>query len=159
MSESNKKFTLISSDEEPFEVSEAVAREFEIVAHMLEDGCSGSSIPIKTVNSNILGKVIEYCKKHVEVGNIEGNSEEAKKELEEFDKKFIAVEMETLFSLILAANYLNVKGLLDIGCQKVADTIKDMEPEEVRSIFKIQNDYTPAEEEEVRKENIWAFER
>ncbi|KAF3502206.1 hypothetical protein F2Q69_00041906 [Brassica cretica] len=66
--------------------------------------------------------------------------------------------MNTLFSLILAANYLNVKGLLNIGCQKVADTIKDMKPEEVRSIFNIENDYTPAEEEVVRKENEWAFQ-
>ncbi|CAF1738384.1 hypothetical protein Bca4012_043369 [Brassica carinata] len=158
MSESNKKISLISSEGEAFEVSEAVAREFEIVAHMLEDGCSGSSIPITTVDSNILGKVIEYCTKHVEVGNVEGNSEKAEKDLEEFDKRFIAVEMNTLFSLILAANYLNVKGLLNIGCQKVADTIKDMKPEEVRSIFNIENDYTPAEEEVVRKENEWAFQ-
>lgn len=152
-----KKITLTSSDGESFEVDEAVAREFEIVGHMLEDGCTGSNIPITTVDSKILAKVIEYCKKHVEVVNVEGN-EEAKKELEEFDKKVVDVDMETLFSLILAANYLNVKGLLDIACQKIADNIKDKQPEEVRTIFNIENDFSPEEEEAVRKENAWAFE-
>ncbi|KAJ4877980.1 SKP1-like protein 14 [Raphanus sativus] len=148
--------TLVSSDGESFEVEEAVAREFEIVAHMLEDGCTGSNIPIATVDGKILSKVITYCKKHVEVGNVEGN-EDAKKALEEFDKKVVDEERETLFALILAANYLNVKGLIDIACQKVADSIKDKQPEEVREIFNIENDFTPEEEAEVRKENEWAF--
>ena len=31
-------------------------------------------------------------------------------------------------------------------------------PEEIRRIFNIKNDFTPEEEEEVRRENQWAFE-
>jgi hypothetical protein len=31
-------------------------------------------------------------------------------------------------------------------------------PEEIRKTFNIKNDFTPEEEEEVRKENQWAFE-
>ena len=57
-----------------------------------------------------------------------------------------------------AANYLNIKELLDLTCQTVADMIKNKTPEEIRRIFNIVNDFTPEEEEEVRKENQWAFE-
>lgn len=60
--------------------------------------------------------------------------------------------------LLQAANYLNIKGLLDLTCQTVADMIKGKTPEEVRKLFNIKNDYTPEEEEEVRRENAWAFE-
>ena len=59
---------------------------------------------------------------------------------------------------IQAANYLNIKGLLDLTCQTVADMIKGKTPEEIRKTFNIKNDFTPEEEEEVRRENQWAFE-
>jgi len=60
--------------------------------------------------------------------------------------------------LLQAANYLNIKNLLDLTCQTVADMIKGKTPEEIRKTFNIKNDFTPEEEEEVRRENQWAFE-
>ncbi|KAK0575304.1 hypothetical protein LWI29_037009 [Acer saccharum] len=48
--------------------------------------------------------------------------------------------------------------LLDLTCQTVADMIKGKTPEEIRKTFNIKNDFTPEEEEEVRRENQWAFE-
>ncbi|GJY40736.1 SKP1-like protein 1A [Tanacetum coccineum] len=65
---------------------------------------------------------------------------------------------DTLFNLILAANYLNIKSLLDLTCQTVADMIKGYTPEKIRKTFNIKNDFTPEEEEEVKRENTWAFE-
>lgn len=62
------------------------------------------------------------------------------------------------FQFFQAANYLNIKGLLDLTCQTVADMIKGKTPEEIRKTFNIKNDFTPEEEEEVRRENQWAFE-
>lgn len=62
-----------------------------------------------------------------------------------------------IFDLMFAASYLNCKGLLNITCKKVADYIKDFQPEEVRQIFNIENGYSEEEEAQVRKENEWAF--
>ncbi|XP_056688263.1 SKP1-like protein 20 [Spinacia oleracea] len=64
----------------------------------------------------------------------------------------------TLFDLILAANYLDIKSWLDLNYQTVADMIKGKTPEEIRKIFHIKNDFTEEEEAEIRKENQWAFE-
>jgi S-phase kinase-associated protein 1 len=63
-----------------------------------------------------------------------------------------------LFDMILAINYLDIKGLLDLGCQMVADMMKGKSVKEIRKTFNIKNDYTPEEEEEIRRENPWAFE-
>ena len=60
--------------------------------------------------------------------------------------------------MLQAANYLNIKNLLDLTCQTVADMIKGKTPEEIRTTFNIKNDFSPEEEEEVRRENQWAFE-
>ncbi|PON73421.1 S-phase kinase-associated protein [Parasponia andersonii] len=154
-----RKITLKSSDGETFEVDEAVALESQTIKHMIEDDCADNGIPLPNVTSKILSKVIEYCKKHVEAPKSdERASTTADDDLKVWDADFVKVDQATLFDLILAANYLNIKSLLDLTCQTVADMIKGKTPEEIRKTFNIKNDFTPEEEEEVRRENQWAFE-
>ncbi|PHT50860.1 S-phase kinase-associated protein 1 [Capsicum baccatum] len=57
-----------------------------------------------------------------------------------------------------AANYLNIKSLLDFTCQTVANMIKGKTPEEICKTFNIKNNFTSEKEEEVRRETPWAFE-
>ncbi|OIV94855.1 hypothetical protein TanjilG_22052 [Lupinus angustifolius] len=156
MSSPPKKITLKSSDGEAFEVEEAVAVESQTIKHMIEDDCADNGIPLPNVTSKILAKVIEYCKKHVEATSSEEKPND--EDLKAWDADFVKVDQATLFDLILAANYLNIKSLLDLTCQTVADMIKGKTPEEIRKTFNIKNDFTPEEEEEVRRENQWAFE-
>ena len=42
-----------------------------------------------------------------------------------------------------AANYLDIKPLLDLTCAKVATTLKGKTPEEIRIEYNIRNDFTP----------------
>ncbi|CAN0918324.1 SKP1-like protein 11 [Linum grandiflorum] len=70
-----------------------------------------------------------------------------------------------LFDLILvyplflkAADYLNIKELLDLTCRKAAHMISEKTPEEMRKIFNIKNDFTPEEEANIRIENRWAYQ-
>ncbi|KAF8997354.1 E3 ubiquitin ligase complex SCF subunit scon-3, partial [Haplosporangium bisporale] len=80
-------------------------------------------------------------------------------DIEEWDMKFMAVDQEMLFEIILAANYLDIKPLLDVGCKTVANIIKGKTPEEIRKTFNIVNDFTPEEEAQIKKENEWAEDR
>jgi len=156
-STTKKKIILKSSDGETFEVDEAAALLSQTIKHMIEDDCADTGIPLPNVTSGILSKVIEYCKKHAEsVGDLDDHA--ANDELKSFDTQFVNVEQGVLFDIILAANYLDIKGLLDLTCLTVANMMKGKTPEEIRKKFNIVNDYTPEEEEEVRRENAWAFE-
>ncbi|KAK3424938.1 hypothetical protein EUGRSUZ_F01672 [Eucalyptus grandis] len=147
---SSRKIVLESSDKESFEVEVAVALECQTIKHMIEDDCAGDGIPLPNVSSKILSKIIEFCRKHVDADRERAGSASpaaADDELKAWDAEFIK-----------AANYLNIKGLLDLTCQNVADMIKGKTPEEIRKSFNIKNDFTAEEEEEVRRENQWAFE-
>ncbi|XP_073106626.1 SKP1-like protein 1 [Elaeis guineensis] len=61
-------------------------------------------------------------------------------------------------TLAKAADYLEIKGLLDLACEQVANMIRGKHVEEIRKTFNIKNDFTPKEEEEIRKQHPWLFE-
>jgi S-phase kinase-associated protein 1 len=54
------------------------------------------------------------------------------------------VDQEMLFEIILAANYMDIKALLDAGCKTGANMIKGKPPEETRKTLNIQNDFSKA---------------
>merc|ERR1719440_2216534 len=78
--------------------------------------------------------------------------------VDSWDANFVEVKQELLFELILAANYMDIKPLLDLTCAKVASMIKGRTPDEIRKIFNISSDFTPEEEIKVRADNPWLEE-
>ncbi|KAH0470970.1 hypothetical protein IEQ34_000693 [Dendrobium chrysotoxum] len=145
-----KKIRMMGCDGKKVVVEEEVAMMSETIRHIIEDNCAKNVIPISNVTSSVLSYVFHYCKNHLESSNTD--------DLEEFDNEFVDVDVNTLYDLLIAANYLNVKDLLDLVCQKVANLIRGKSPEEIRLTFNIENDFTPEEEEAIRNENSWAFE-
>jgi S-phase kinase-associated protein 1 len=78
--------------------------------------------------------------------------------VDEWYAKFVEVEHETLFELMLAANYMDIRPLLDLICATVASLIKGKTTEEIRRTFNIVNDFTPEEEAQVMEESKWCEE-
>ncbi|KAK4430965.1 SKP1-like protein 13 [Sesamum alatum] len=107
---------LISSDGQEFLISESAAILSVVIKNIMEDDfCSGGVIPLMLVDGGTLARVITYLTKHAE----EGLSDEEKGK---FDKEFLSEEeIEVLFDVALAANYLNVRDLLEAVCKKIAD--------------------------------------
>ncbi|KAG1770368.1 Skp1 family, dimerization domain-containing protein [Suillus subaureus] len=158
---------LVTSDNVEFVVDKEVVERSVLIKNMLEDvGESDQSIPLANVSSAVLRKVIEYCEHHrgepLPSADADQNQDETRKrttDISEWDQKFITVDQEMLFEIILAANYLDIKSLLDVGCKTVANMIKGKTPDEIRRLFNIVNDFTPEEEAQIKKENEWAEDR
>jgi len=121
--------------------------------------------PVMNLNDDVLDLAFRFMEYHAAHGaptETEGSAEAVSRqhEVDAWTADFLAIDDDTLFSLILAANTLNVKSLLDASCKAVADQIKQCKtPQEIRRRFNIKNDFTPEEEEQVRQENAWAEER
>jgi len=158
----DEKLKLLSQEGEAFSVTKKVAIMSELIKTMIEGDKEEKEIPLPNVKSSVLQKVIEYMKYHcdnapkpIEKPLKSANMAEV---VSQWDADFVDVEQELLFELILAANYMDVKPLLDLTCAKVASMIKGKNPEQIRKTFNIVNDFTPEEEEAVRAENKWAEE-
>ena len=63
-----------------------------------------------------------------------------------------------LFEIVMAANYLDIKPLLELSCAKTASLIKGKSVQEIRRFFNIENDFSPEEEQQIMEENRWAEE-
>lgn len=70
------------------------------------------------MSSNVLKKVLEWCehhKKDPEPLPTDYDADDSRRrttEISDWDQKFIQVDQEMLFEIILAANYLDIKPLL-----------------------------------------------
>jgi len=157
---------LQSSDGEVFKVDTGIAKQSVTIKTMLEDlGVEEDDeevVPLPNVNAAILKRVIQWCSYHKDdpaPPEDDENKEKRTDDISSWDADFLKVDQGTLFELILAANYLDIKGLLDVTCKTVANMIKGKTPEDIRKTFNIKNDFTPSEEEQVRKENEWCEEK
>jgi len=159
---------LRSSDGKVLTVDRALAKHMVTINNLLQDVSDSKDdapeIPVPTVDGQTLNNVIKYLTLHKDTGFAEAEQADDDEEqaydsddIEPADQKFVdELEQPELFALILAANFLEIKPLLTLGCKVVANLIKACKTvEEIRTKFGIQNDFTPEEEEQVKRENQW----
>lgn len=65
--------------------------------------------------------------------------------------EFVEMSIESLFDLIMVANFIDFSPLLDLSCARVAVHIKGQKPEDVRKLFGIK---TIEEEESLAKSQL-----
>jgi S-phase kinase-associated protein 1 len=154
--------TLTSQEGEKFKVTRRVAALSNLCNTMLEGTEESEEIncPLPNVKSEILVKVIDFLKHHVDSPMVDidkplKSANMAEVVADDWDAKYTDQPQDIIFELILASNYMDIKSLLDLTCAKVASMIKGKTPEEIRRTFNIVNDFTPEEEAQVREENKW----
>ena len=162
-----KTIQLTAQDGRTKIVSLSIAEMSVLIKTMIDDDDANQEIPLPNVDYEILESVIDFCELYdsnpfdeIEKPIKSANMEEivSKEHADFLGTVVIDGDKEKLFKLILAANYLDIKPLLDLCCAKVASMIKGKNPDEIRSEFNIVNDFTEEEEKQIREENKWCEE-
>lgn len=135
---------LISKDQKSFDLLKKNAIVSTLVKTSLDTDPTASEVPIPGVQGELLDKVIEYLNHHngVEPPIIEKPlRSKIMKEVvkDQWDAIYIDKigdnNRQQLYDLILAANYMDVKSLLHLGCAKVATLIKGQPLEKIKEIL------------------------
>lgn len=158
--------TLMSRDNVEIVVDRTVAFMSEVLNDLAEDlGDDPESlhevVPIANVDGDVLHKVFEWCEHHVSDSPVAADPADPHPlvAVGKWDEAFFDLKHEVLLEIILAANYLAIKPLLDAGCKMVANLLRGKTTEQMREEFGIVNDFTLDEEEKIREENKWAEDR
>jgi len=134
---------LVSKDKKEYTVEKKFAQISTLVKTTLEQDKDAAEIPIPGVTSGTLARVLEYMNHHkgTEPPIIPKplRSKEMKQVCSDpWDAQYIDKIGDTrqdLYDLILAANYLDIKSLLHLGCAKVASLIKGQPLEKIKEIL------------------------
>lgn len=146
MSEDDKKITLQSREGESFQVPQKVAELSSLVKRAIEandddDDDDEMTIPLPNVQADVLRKVIQYCTHYTSESMTEITTPLKSEKLDELVQtwyaEFCNVENPMLFALVTAANYMDIKPLLDLSCLAVSIMIKGKSADEIRKIFNI----------------------
>ncbi|MCQ2820422.1 MAG: hypothetical protein MJ252_24420 [archaeon] len=159
----DKQITLVSSDGEKMKIAAKAAQRSQLVKGIIEDYPDDAEVPLTNVKSAVLKKVKDYLEHYVDGAEpreierplVSTNYQEC---VDAWDYEYINVDLDMVFEIILAANYMDIKPLLELASSKVASIIKGKSPEEIRKTFNIQNDFTPEEETQIREENQWCMD-
>ena len=134
-----------------------------LVKGIVDDAGCSEEIPLPSVDEKILKLVIEYCTHVVENEPPMMDKPLKSANLHECvnDKwfaDFIEMDQNTLYELILAANFMDIKSLLQLSTAKVATFIKGKSIDQMREEFGIKNDFSEEEYAQIMQENKWAEE-
>nr|XP_053656918.1 SCF ubiquitin ligase complex protein SKP1a-like [Cherax quadricarinatus] len=66
--------------------------------------------------------------------------------------------LKMVIDYLNTAHFLDIKSLEQVTCKMIANEIKGKTTEQIRQMFKIENDFTPAEEE-LKHNTEWVKEK
>lgn len=128
-----------------------------------DDDDDAPEMPLPNVSSKILSKTLEFLNHHASEPMAEMEKPLQSIIMSEVVQPFYAqyvdgLDMDTLYELVLAANYMDIVPLLELTCAKIASMIKGKTPAQIRELFNIKNEFTPEEEAAINAEHQWCDE-
>lgn len=157
--ETKELFTIVLDDGSEY-VCEA--KRFVTIKNLLDDidDEDENPLPVPGISKEIFELVIKFMELHPSEEDIKNSTEEGQQELrvnclEQKDIDFFKMELKIIFELILAANYLDFKLLLEYSCKNIAEMIKGKKPDEIKKVFGVEGDFTEEEKDQVITDNPW----
>ncbi len=139
----SKEIILVAKGGEQIRTTLKAAEISKLVRSTLDADATATEIPLPMVENKILVKIVEYMKNWngAEEKIIEKplRHKEMSQVTNQWDATFIneidASSRQDLYDIILAANYMDIQGLLHLGCAKVASLIKGQPLEKIKEIL------------------------
>ena len=149
-----KTIKVKSSDGKVIELSTKAASKSKLLSGVIQDYPEDSEFPLNKINGETLEKVKEYLVHYQdsEPRQIEKPLPKDFKDcVDEWDYKFIGDDNTQILAIIFAANFMDIKPLLDLAAAKVATLIRGTTTESIRKDFEIK-DFSKEEEKQMEND-------
>ena len=152
------EITLISSDNQKIQIDSKIVEKSDFLKDKIENSNKNIEFNLPEINYNTLQKIVQYLihYKEKEPQQIPKplSSNNLNNVIDEWDINFIKnMDMNSIYDLINASNYLEIPSLLDLSCAYVITLIKGKSIEEMRKIFNIECDLSDEQIKEYESYN------
>ncbi len=152
------EITLISSDDKRIQIESKNVEKSDFLKNKIRNTNKKNEINLPEINYNTLQKIVQYLihYKEKEPQQIPKplSSNNLNNVIDEWDINFIKnMDMNSIYDLINASNYLEIPSLLDLSCAYVITLIKGKSIEEMRKIFNIECDLSDEQIKEYESYN------
>ena len=152
------EITLISSDNQKIQIDSKIVEKSDFLKNKIGNSNKKIEINLPEINYNTLQKIVQYLihYKEKEPQQIPKplSSNNLSNVIDEWDINFIKnMDMNSIYDLINASNYLEIPSLLDLSCAYVITLIKGKSIEEMRKIFNIECDLSDEQIKEYESYN------
>jgi len=145
LDDDNETLKLIAMDGVEFELKKSHAIISKLVKTSIDSDASATEVPIPSAKGDILALVVEYMDHHkgsepmiIEKPLRSKIMKDVCKDRHDADWiDRIGANRQQLYALILAANYMDIKSLLHLGCAKVASLIKGLPLEKIKDVLAV----------------------
>ena len=156
--EAEKTIKIKSSDGIVVELPSKAVSHSGLLRGIIEDYPADNEFPLNNVSGATLQRVKEYLThyqdKEPTIIPKPLKSNDFKECADEWDYNFIGVDNDSILSLILAANFMDIKPLLELASAAVACKIRGVTTESIRRDFEIK-DFNKDEKDQIEKDKIY----
>eukprot|EP00831_Metopus_contortus_P061712 TRINITY_DN5361_c0_g1_i3.p1 TRINITY_DN5361_c0_g1~~TRINITY_DN5361_c0_g1_i3.p1 ORF type:complete len:195 (-),score=54.08 TRINITY_DN5361_c0_g1_i3:33-617(-) len=161
--EGGVEITMITSDSQKLKANYEAMKVCKPIEEFFKDSKPDEEVSLPRVSSGALKKIVEFCEKfqNKSVPQIEKPLKSNKLDVvlkNEWLCKFLDIPTKELYELLMACDYLVLKGLEELVACAVAVKIVGRPIEDIRKEFGIENDFTPDEEKDIKEFFSWADE-
>lgn len=160
-----KMVNLISGDGESFTVVAEAAKLSKLVATIYDEEAPEDEvqdIPLPNVTKEVLKKITEFMN-HFHADSDENKdrvrnipkpimSNEMKDIVPEWYAVFLKIPKQEVADILKAANYMNMTELVQLSCATISSWVKCMNPDQIKEVFGIKDDFTEEEIALVKRE-------
>ena len=139
---------LVSSESYLIPIDIKAAKKSNFINCFLND-FPNEDIKFDKINYSTLKKVAEYLEhyKDSEPKEIQPlPNKDFRDCIDMWDYEYINLSSENIFEIMLAANFMDIKPLLELTCAKIASVIKGKSPKEIQDLLNIESDCIDDEE-------------
>ena len=158
MDAEKKNIKLKSNDGVVIELTRKAVERSGLLRGVIEDYPEDSEFPLNKINGKTLEKIKEYLTHYQDIEPTviakPLKSDKFDQCAEEWDYKFLDVDNDTLLALILGANFMDIKPLLELASAKVACLIRGTTTESIRKDFNI-TELNKQEEDQLNKDKLY----
>lgn len=139
---------LESSDQVMFVVNKDVAQFSTLLRNAVDKNHEKTILCCNTSGKTLEQIVLWLEHEKMYAGELQG-------EKTDWQQKFFNENVQLLFDIVLAAEFLGIPVLLQKGIDEIAKCFVGRSPSEIRESFHITNDLSSAEEKLIQMENEW----